>query len=230
MHTKIWWSYVHIRYLIHVQKWTYLALGWPYGWALNFNQHNIILCMLYSTIVSCLYCCWILITGILIDRYVFTIVSYLIGVFVFAAIVGKWSSIKHLKDGISCTQYFLQDCTSVRQYFLQFLADGTPCRWHVWQTILLSESDSFFQMVLHADMVHISHYISMVHIISDMVHIISHYISICAVYCLQTTPSVFMILLKMNILITKVWYELIVTVCQCRNIIVLFLLLWTCMW
>ena len=37
MHTKIWWSYVHIRYLVHVQKWTYLALGWPYGWALNFN-------------------------------------------------------------------------------------------------------------------------------------------------------------------------------------------------
>ena len=38
MHTKIWWSYVHIRYLVHVQKWTYLALGWPYGWALNFNM------------------------------------------------------------------------------------------------------------------------------------------------------------------------------------------------
>ena len=37
MHTKIWRSYVHIRYLVHVQKWTYLALGWPYGWALNFN-------------------------------------------------------------------------------------------------------------------------------------------------------------------------------------------------
>ena len=37
MHTKIWWSYVHIRYLVHVQKWTYLALGWPYGWALNFK-------------------------------------------------------------------------------------------------------------------------------------------------------------------------------------------------
>ena len=27
----------NIRYLVHVQKWTYLALGWPYGWALNFN-------------------------------------------------------------------------------------------------------------------------------------------------------------------------------------------------
>ena len=39
MHTKIWWSYVHIRYLVHVQKWTYLALGWPYGWALNINQN-----------------------------------------------------------------------------------------------------------------------------------------------------------------------------------------------
>ena len=39
MHTKIWWSYVHIRYLVHVQKWTYLALGWPYGWALNFKIH-----------------------------------------------------------------------------------------------------------------------------------------------------------------------------------------------
>ena len=38
MHNKIWWSYVHIRYLVlHVQKWTYLGLGWPYGWALNFN-------------------------------------------------------------------------------------------------------------------------------------------------------------------------------------------------
>ena len=37
MYTKIWWSYVHIRYLVHVQKWTYLALGRPYGWALNFN-------------------------------------------------------------------------------------------------------------------------------------------------------------------------------------------------
>ena len=37
MHTKIWWSYVHIRYLVYVQKWTYLALGWPYGWALNFK-------------------------------------------------------------------------------------------------------------------------------------------------------------------------------------------------
>ena len=37
MHTKIWWSYVHIRYLVNVQKWTYLALGRPYGWALNFN-------------------------------------------------------------------------------------------------------------------------------------------------------------------------------------------------
>ena len=37
MHTKLWWSYVHIRYLVHVQKWTYLALGWPYGWALNFK-------------------------------------------------------------------------------------------------------------------------------------------------------------------------------------------------
>ena len=37
MHTKIWWSYVHIRYLVHVQNWTYLALGWPYGWVLNFN-------------------------------------------------------------------------------------------------------------------------------------------------------------------------------------------------
>ena len=34
----MWWSYVHIRYLVHVQKWTYLALGWPYGWALNFKQ------------------------------------------------------------------------------------------------------------------------------------------------------------------------------------------------
>ena len=41
MHTKIWWSYVHIRYLVHVQKWTYLALGWPYGWALNFNVQYI---------------------------------------------------------------------------------------------------------------------------------------------------------------------------------------------
>ena len=40
MHTKIWWSYVHIRYLVHVQKWTYLALGWPYGWALNFNNRK----------------------------------------------------------------------------------------------------------------------------------------------------------------------------------------------
>ena len=40
MHTKIWWSYVHIRYLVHVQKWTYLALGWPYGWALNFNSNG----------------------------------------------------------------------------------------------------------------------------------------------------------------------------------------------
>ena len=37
MHTKIWWSYVHIRYLVNVQKWTYLALGRPYGWALNFK-------------------------------------------------------------------------------------------------------------------------------------------------------------------------------------------------
>ena len=42
MHTKIWWSYVHIRYLVHVQKWTYLALGWPYGWALNFLSFVII--------------------------------------------------------------------------------------------------------------------------------------------------------------------------------------------
>ena len=42
MHTKIWWSYVHIRYLVHVQKWTYLALGWPYGWALNFKFRIII--------------------------------------------------------------------------------------------------------------------------------------------------------------------------------------------
>ena len=41
MHTKIWWSYVHIRYLVHVQKWTYLALGRPYGWALNFNKSTI---------------------------------------------------------------------------------------------------------------------------------------------------------------------------------------------
>ena len=41
MHTKIWWSYVHIRYLVHVQKWTYSALGWPYGWALNFNKKKI---------------------------------------------------------------------------------------------------------------------------------------------------------------------------------------------
>ena len=40
MHTKIWWSYVHIRYLVHVQKWTYLALGRPYGWALNFKIKN----------------------------------------------------------------------------------------------------------------------------------------------------------------------------------------------
>ena len=40
MHTKIWWSYVHIRYLVHVQKWTYLALGRPYGWALNFKNDS----------------------------------------------------------------------------------------------------------------------------------------------------------------------------------------------
>ena len=46
MHTKIWWSYVHIRYLVDVQKWTYLALGWPYGWALNFN---IIIIKIYNT-------------------------------------------------------------------------------------------------------------------------------------------------------------------------------------
>ena len=38
MHTKIWWSYVHIKYLLHVQKWTYLALGRPYGWAHAFKQ------------------------------------------------------------------------------------------------------------------------------------------------------------------------------------------------
>ena len=62
MHTKIWWSYVHIRYLVHVQKWTYLALGWPYGWALNFNnisQHIIIMYYViringhYSSLLYC---------------------------------------------------------------------------------------------------------------------------------------------------------------------------------
>ena len=47
MHTKIWWSYVHIRYLVHVQKWTYLALGWPYGWALNFKYY-VVWCWLIS--------------------------------------------------------------------------------------------------------------------------------------------------------------------------------------
>ena len=51
MHTKIWWSYVHIRYLIHVQKWTYLALGWPYGWALNFNVNISILFIKYMHII-----------------------------------------------------------------------------------------------------------------------------------------------------------------------------------
>ena len=48
MHTKIWRSYVHIRYLVHVQKWTYLALGWPYGWALNFKY--IIMCIIFIRI------------------------------------------------------------------------------------------------------------------------------------------------------------------------------------
>ena len=41
MRTKIWWSYVHIRYLVHMQKWTYWALGWPYGWALNFKSDTL---------------------------------------------------------------------------------------------------------------------------------------------------------------------------------------------
>ena len=56
MHTKIWWSYVHIRYLVHVQKWTYLALGRPYGWALNFNQkkYNYIKMYEWTTIIGLL--------------------------------------------------------------------------------------------------------------------------------------------------------------------------------
>ena len=52
MHTKIWWSYVHIRYLVHVQKWTYLALGWPYGWALNFNMFSFSLCPVTTQFLS----------------------------------------------------------------------------------------------------------------------------------------------------------------------------------